>query len=425
VTIQGNGATIEQTCDARVLNTQFAITLENVTITGGNVDGPGGGLLSDSTEDVVLTGATFTGNTASDSGGGVAAAGNLTVTGSTFSDNHDTGGDGGAIKVFAATGTTTIDGSTFASNSTVGWGGAFEQQGVNPVAAAGTKYSLTVTNSTFTGNVADGDGGGALDTEDPATMNVSSSTFTGNQGGWGGAVGTFGNDTTLQVFASTFDGNASLETGGAVEMSAEELAPATVGSDVATFVDSTITGNTQGADGALNIDGTLNLGYVTITDNTSTGGGAKSAGRRGARAQFTGQNNAANITAEALLAFGSVVALPNGGPNCETIQATVDRGYQFSDDASCGFTNATSKVATPNDPVLGALANNGGPTETPLPLAGSPLLDAIPPSVCSEVGIDVDQRGVTRPQGTGCDIGAVEVEVVAPAAIVVTPKFTG
>ena len=82
-------------------------------------------------------------------------------------------------------------------------------------------------------------------------------------------------------------------------------------------------------------------------------------------------------------------------------------------------------MKTPNDPVLGALANNGGPTQTLLPLTGSPLLDAIPPASC---GAAVDQRGITRPQGTGCDIGAVEVEVVTPApaqAAVVTPKFTG
>ena len=126
----------------------------------------------------------------------------------------------------------------------------------------------------------------------------------------------------------------------------------------------------------------------------------------------------------AFVAANSVVAQPQGAVNCvEFDVATNDVGYNFSDDTSCGFTNPTSNVKTPNDPVLGALANNGGPTQTLLPLAGSPLLDAIPPASC---GAAVDQRGITRPQGTGCDIGAVEVEVVTPApAAIVTPKFTG
>ncbi len=426
VTIEGNGATIAQTCPDRVLYTQSAITLNNVTVTGGNVDGSGGGLLQDSGNDVTLHGATFTRNTASDSGGGIATSGNLSITGSTIGDNDATNGDGGGVRVFSALGSTTIDGSTFSGNTSGGWGGAFEQGGAQPGAAAGTGYELTVTGSTFTGNTADSDGGGALDTEDPATVEVSNSTFTGNSGGWGGGIGTFGSDTTLHVFGSTFNGNTSQDSGGAVQMANGEFEASQVGSSSAEFVDSTITGNSQAADGAVNIDGPLDLGYVTMTDNTSTGAGPKQASaRRGAHAQFSGTNNAANITAEALRSFGSVVAVPNGGPNCETLEATVDGGYEFSDDTSCGFTSSTSNVKTPNDPVLGPLQANGGPTQTLLPLTGSPLLDAIPPSACTQVGIDVDQRGVTRPQGTGCDVGAVEVEVIAPAPLVITPKFTG
>lgn len=58
------------------------------------------------------------------------------------------------------------------------------------------------------------------------------------------------------------------------------------------------------------------------------------------------------------------------------------------------------------DPLLGPLQDNGGPTRTQLPGAGSPLIDAAVGPGC----IATDQRGVERPQGDGCDIGAVEVD---------------
>ena len=62
--------------------------------------------------------------------------------------------------------------------------------------------------------------------------------------------------------------------------------------------------------------------------------------------------------------------------------------------------------------MLGALADNGGTTPTLLPQATSPAIDA---ADC--VGISPDQRGVARPQGARCDIGAVEVlAAVAPSA---------
>jgi hypothetical protein len=424
VSIQGNGATIEQTCPDRVLYIQSDITLQDVTVTGGDVEGPGGGLFQDSDSPVTLDGATFTGNTATDGGGGLATSGGVSVTNSTFTDNHDTGADGGGIKVFAASGTTTISGSTFTGNTTDGWGGAFEQQGRSIESQATGPYVLSVSGSTITGNVAEGDGGGALDTEDPAAITIDTSTLSGNSGGIGGGVGTFGASTTLQANASTFSGNKSAEAGGAVEMSGA-LAAAAVGESSAEFTNSTITGNTEASFGALAIRGSLALNHVTMTNNTSLGQGGEiplSTGR-GLNAQAV-EGDAANVAAFTFTSVASVVALPQGAANCTEFEApTTDNGYNFSDDTSCGFTAATSNVKSPNDPMLGALADNGGPTQTRQPLTGSPLLDAIPPAAC---GLTVDQRGVTRPQGTGCDIGAVEVQVVTPApATVITPKFTG
>lgn len=62
------------------------------------------------------------------------------------------------------------------------------------------------------------------------------------------------------------------------------------------------------------------------------------------------------------------------------------------------------------NPQLGALAGNGGTTQTLLPGAGSSAIDAGNDSVCTAAPVNgLDQRGVTRPQGARCDIGAVEV----------------
>jgi hypothetical protein len=126
------------------------------------------------------------------------------------------------------------------------------------------------------------------------------------------------------------------------------------------------------------------------------------------------------------------VALPQGGaPTARRWPSTTSHGFNFSDDTSCGFTAATDKQ-NGADPKLGALANNGGGTSTRLPQPGSPLIDAIPTGSCQAdgaSGITTDQRGVTRPQGPGCDIGAVEVEVAGPAApaapVQAVVRFTG
>ena len=110
VTIEGNGATIEQTCPTRVLFTQDALTMDNVTITGGDAEGQGGGLLMDSQAPIVLNGVTFTGNSAWSGGGGIETFGDITATGSTFTDNHafDDDADGGGVQVTSTTATATL-----------------------------------------------------------------------------------------------------------------------------------------------------------------------------------------------------------------------------------------------------------------------------------------------------------------------------
>lgn len=140
--------------------------------------------------------------------------------------------------------------------------------------------------------------------------------------------------------------------------------------------------------------------------------------------------------------FGTVISNPidvnAGSPgafNCgegggEGVGPVVSSGYSYSDDATCELTDSTD-VQDGADPQLGALASNGGPTQTHLPAAASPLVNAIPTAACgggdalAEAAITTDQRNLVRPDlvNQTCDIGSVELQTEAPVAL--EPNFTG
>jgi hypothetical protein len=182
------------------------------------------------------------------------------------------------------------------------------------------------------------------------------------------------------------------------------------------LTNSTVSGNTSSSvsspPGGGVSAGSVSLVYATVIGNTAP--------------------TAANINtpvggAPTLTSFGSVVVLPQGGgTNC--VGVTTSNGYNWDDDGSCGFGAGPGDHSNGGNPLLGPLANNGGPTQTRLPLSGSGLIDAVPNGACQldgASGITTDQRGFARPSPSGgaCDIGAVEVQVAAP--VVITPKFTG
>jgi hypothetical protein len=81
----------------------------------------------------------------------------------------------------------------------------------------------------------------------------------------------------------------------------------------------------------------------------------------------------------------------------------VSGGNNLVQDDSC---NPVGSDLIVGDALLGPLADNGGPTLTHALLSGSPALDAADPAACPAT----DQRGVARPQGAGCDVGAFELE---------------
>ena len=109
----------------------------------------------------------------------------------------------------------------------------------------------------------------------------------------------------------------------------------------------------------------------------------------------------------------TIVANSPAGGNCRNEGGTLtDGGYNIDDDNSCGLSTANNSMPSTNPLLASSLANNGGPTKTIALLKGSPAINAIPQAT-NGCGTDVtkDQRGVSRPQGEGCDIGAFEKKV--------------
>lgn len=186
----------------------------------------------------------------------------------------------------------------------------------------------------------------------------------------------------------------------------------------ATIINSTITGNSlfhriagdvipdeiTGYGGGIDHRGS---GNVTIINSTITNNQALKAG--GGYASGQGYTPVPLLTQawpyrtyllNTVIAGNTVAGRPD---NCHvSSMVIVSRGHNLADDDSCFLTGPGDRPRTA--PRLGALAANGGPTWSQLPLAGSPLIDAGADSGCPAA----DQRGVARPRGVRCDIGAVE-----------------
>jgi predicted outer membrane repeat protein len=184
----------------------------------------------------------------------------------------------------------------------------------------------------------------------------------------------------------------------------------------------TFTGNsTSGSGGAIH-----NLGGGSLTVNNSTFSGNTAPDGRGGgifceTGSFAGthdtftNNSGGNLVLEncSLELSNTILANDNQGSNCS--EPITDGAYNISDDASCAFSASTSKNSTNPRVHPQGLRNNGGPTHTIALLPNSPAIDAIPRAI-NGCGTDVetDQRGLLRPQGPACDIGAFEVQKKTP-----------
>ena len=160
-------ATLDGNQAGRVIRVDAGpVTLDNLTITGGDAPGVGGGIYSsNSGSTTTVTDSTITGNTADGGGGIFKYYGSLIVTDSTISDNTATAGDGGGLWNVLG-GPLTVTNSTISDNTASDYGGGIY-----------TGWTTTVTDSTITGNAANIGGGIRVSSE---SVTVNCSTVSGN-----------------------------------------------------------------------------------------------------------------------------------------------------------------------------------------------------------------------------------------------------
>jgi hypothetical protein len=393
------------------------VTISGMTISNGNAVGDfGGGILNDDDGNLTVTDSTISGNTADLDGGGIDndGEGNLTVTGSTISGNT-ADGDGGGIQTDTTPGTVTVTDSTISGNTAERGGGI----------ANGDDGNLTVTDSTISGNTASssfGSAGGGIFSNHDGNLTVTDSTISDNtaaggtgefsSGGEGGGIYYSTSAANLTVTDSTISGNTAAA-GSEASQGGEGggiLSDTNIEDATTTITNSTISGNTADGDGAIgggvyNTFGLTVIEFSTITNNTAPEGLGSGV------ASSVDNFDSTNFTSTEVL---SSIISANQGTDVDFVEGTTNtflsRGYNLIGDGNAtGAFNQTGDTTGVSDPKLGDLADNGGPTMTHALLTDSPAIDKGPPSTACPPPA-TDQRGVSRPQGSACDIGAFELE---------------
>ena len=381
----GDTLAIQGTCKG-TFEISHSLTLAGSA--GATLDGQGAGtvLTVDSGTTVTVGNVTITNGTGA-SAGGIHNVGTLTLTDSAVTGNAATPGTSpnfGGGGIFNEGGTLTLTDSIVSGNTaTVG----SVRNGVGGVLSMGGSVALTKT--TVAGN--------------SATSDASFSTAVG-----GIAIGGFGGPATLTLTNSTVSGNS----GSALSDAFGGIIDSAPGA-VVTVTNSTVSGNAASATGGSGafssaVGGVSNSGGTLSLIDATVAGNSVSEPNGGFLPPVGGVSNFFGGT---LTTQSSLIAGQSGGPNCYGFSANSDGGYNLDDGMSCGFISTNNSLSS-TDPALdpAGLRDNGGPTRTIALQPGSPAIDAIPSGMngCGTT-ITTDQRGVNRPQGSGCDIGAFEL----------------
>ncbi len=311
---------------------------------------------------------------------------NLTVSGAgagqTIIDGGGSANPGTVVTINA--GTVTLSGLTVQNGYLSGSNGA-------GIKNAGT---TTLVNSTVSGNTA-ANGGFGAGIDNGSALTLITSTVSANVAGGGGGIN---NNGTLTLRGSTVDHNSGPNGGGGINNNHK-----------ATLVNSTVSDNTSGSNpgGGIYSNGPLALYNVTVSGNSASVGGG-----------IYRHNGPATLT-DTLLAGNSG---SSSSPDCAGTLSSGGHNLVGNGTGCTGLTDGQNSdqvgtASAPIDPLLGPLANNGGPTQTMALLPGSPAVNAVGASGCTDARgapLTVDQRGFPRPDPTSnrCDIGAYEARTI-------------
>jgi hypothetical protein len=324
---------------------------------------------------------------------GIHNTGALTVTGSTIEACH-TANDGAGI--FNA-GTLILEESLLANNQ------ASEEQDIHVGGGLYNNGIATITRSTIRANEA-GNGGGIFNEIDVGggRLTVIESIVSSNHAFSEGHGGGLYNSGIVTLLRSTFDENEAVGDGGAL-----------YNTNSVAITNTTFVQNFADRHGGAVFQGGGSdsvLQFVTMIKNAADfdGDGEGSGGGIAFSSSFGDLQVGSSVVAENVTGspwFGTDSDCAGGG----TLQS-LDYNV-FRDVVSCTLNGPTTNTTTSGgyyNEVGVALGDHGGPTPTFAPnrAASFNLLNQIPITACVTA---TDQRGMARPQDTGCDIGAYEM----------------
>lgn len=417
--------------DFRLIDAFDALTIDGVSLSGGQATGPGGAILGSANTlgAINIVHSVISGNSASQQGGAIAGYGNIVITNSLVG-NNDAGYEGGAIASLGAAATLTVNGSGVFNNTSAlrGGGGIYAAGSVvmtgatvsNNTAslAGGGIYAIGGINadsSTISNNVTQGNGGGVAAS---GAIVLTNSTMLGSnqaQGVGGGAYSIL----SVTLTRSTASGNTAQSNGGGIFASSVTVTESTIDSNTAQGLE------LPGLGGGV-CAGTLQALNSTIVNNTALDFGGGAFVNTFASVQFT------TVAANHTTTFGRGIGIAAAQSSTVLLTAALVYGntmqvspFSANDVDTTANTlmvigGSNDLIGTPGyfvtlpadtlncDPQLGALANNGGPTQTlAIQSASSCAVDHGPATTAVAT---TDQRGSGYPRRSGprTDIGAFE-----------------